>query len=167
LGISIPTKAIQDKSNSWFTPAKKARSLRLYLFTNTLPMQPIHEEKIEMRVISWLTDKGYDLIKRNWQYCHGQVDIIASRFNQLHFIGIATKKYPENGLPDQGITRRKMLSFLQASQQYIKLNPQWNNAVIDVLTVTMVQDEPKDCVMIKDIWRSIEQMNKEQGILNR
>lgn len=127
-----------------------------------LPMQqqPIHEEKIEMRVISWLTDKGYDLIKRNWQYCHGQVDIIASRFNQLHFIGITTKKYPENGLPCEGITRRRMLSFLQASQQYIKRNPQWKNAVIDILTVTMVQDEPKGCVMTKDIF---EQKSKEQG----
>lgn len=109
-----------------------------------------------MRVISWLTDKGYDLITRNWQYCHGQVDIIACRFNQLHFIGITTKKYPENGLPHEGITRRKMLSFLQAAQQYLSRHPQWKNAIIDVLTVTMIQDEPKDCVMTKNIWRNIE-----------
>lgn len=112
---------------------------------------PINDEKLELRVLSWLSDKGYDLIKRNWEYCREKVDIIASHLGQLHFISISTKKYPESGLGSQGFTRRKMLSFLQASQQYMEYNPQWKKAVIDVLTITMLQDEPIDCVMTRDI----------------
>ncbi len=116
-----------------------------------MQQHPLQEEKIELRVINWLSEKGFHLIKRNWQYCHGQVDIIASQSGQLHFIGIATKNYPENGFSDQCITRRKMLSFLQASQQYLKRNPQWEKAVIDVLTIMMVKDEPVECRMVRDI----------------
>lgn len=104
-----------------------------------------------MRVLKWLAEKGFRLIKQNWRYCHGEVDIIASRSDQLHFIGITTKSYPETGLPQEGITRRKMLSFAQASQQYLKRHPQWKEVIIDVLTVTMIKEEPTDCILVKNI----------------
>jgi putative endonuclease len=116
-----------------------------------MQLDQFREEKIELRVLNWLAEKGFELIRRNWQYCHSEVDIIASRFDKLHFIGITTMNYPEDGLPTHGVTRRKMLSILQASQQYLKRNPEWKEAVIDILTVTLVSEEPKDCILIKNI----------------
>ncbi len=118
-----------------------------------IPMQPDHftEEKIELRVLNWLAEKNFQLIKRKWQYCNCEVDIIASRLNKLHFIGVTTMQYPDTGLPAQGVTRRKMLSILQASQQYLKRNPEWKEAVIDILTVTLVSEEPKDCIYTRNI----------------
>ncbi|NCI46135.1 YraN family protein [Sediminibacterium soli] len=113
---------------------------------------PLKEEKLELRVAGWLTEKGFLLIKRNWAYCHGKIDIIASRFGRLHFIGVTTKSYhPVNTISDEGITRRKMLSFLQASQQYLQRYPQWKDVMIDILTVTMIGEEPKDCTLTGNV----------------
>jgi Holliday junction resolvase-like predicted endonuclease len=109
------------------------------------------EEKVELCVRHWLANSGYQLIRLNWQYCQANVDIIAARYNRLHFIGVTTKKYPDNGLSCQGMTRRKVLALLQASQQYMKRNPQWKEAVIDVLTVTLIREEPADCTLTRNI----------------
>ena len=116
-----------------------------------MPHNPITQEKIDRRILGWLTDRGYQLIIRNWKYCHGEVDIIASRLDRLHFIGVATQNYPETEFVQQGITRRKMLSIFQAAQQYIKRNPQWKEAIIDVLTITLKQEEPVHCAIVSDI----------------
>lgn len=150
-----PLHTLQRKSEltNLFIPVKKGIKLAAYYihqYRSTM-QNPVNEERLELRVLSWLTDKGYNLIKRNWEYCNDKVDIIASHLGQLHFISITTKKYPENGLGSQGFTRRKMLSFMQASQQYLQHNPQWKKATIDVLTVTMLKDEPMDCVLTKDL----------------
>jgi putative endonuclease len=113
---------------------------------------PLTDEKIELRVTNWLADKGFQLVKRNWGYCHASVDIIATRFGELHFIGITIRHLPGHDIvAATGITRRRMLSFLQASQQYIKRNPQWKDVSIDLLTVTLVHDEPVNCSMTKNV----------------
>ncbi|MBV9986549.1 MAG: YraN family protein [Chitinophagaceae bacterium] len=116
-----------------------------------MQQSPFTEEKVELCVLNWLANSGYHLIRRNWQHCQDNVDIIATRANRLHFIGITTKKYPDTGLSCQGMTRKKILSILQASQQYLKCNPQWKEAVVDVLTVTLIREEPADCVLTRNI----------------
>jgi Holliday junction resolvase-like predicted endonuclease len=116
-----------------------------------MQQSPFTEEKIELCVRHWLANSGYQLIRQNWQYCQSSVDIIAARYNRLHFIGITTRKYPDNGLSCQGMTRRKVLALLQASQQYMKRNPQWKEAVVDVLTVTLIREEPADCTITRNI----------------
>jgi putative endonuclease len=114
-------------------------------------LNPLKEEKIELRVLNWLADKGFQLVKRNWEYCHGRIDIIATRLGELHFIGITTRHLPATDADAQSITRRRILSFLQASQQYLQRNPQWKNVVIDLLTVTLVHDEPVNCSITKNV----------------
>lgn len=116
---------------------------------NTYPQT---EEQIELRVLNWLAEKGFQLVKRKWEYCHDSVDIIATRLGELHFIGITTRHLPGHDIIDaQSITRRRMLSFLQASQQYLKRNPQWKNVSIDVLTVTLVDDMPVNCNITRNL----------------
>jgi putative endonuclease len=116
---------------------------------NTYPQK---DEQIELRVLNWLADKGFQLVKRNWKYCHDSVDIIATRLGELHFIGITTRHLPGQAMIDgQSITRRRILSFLQASQQYLKRNPQWKNVSIDVLTVTLMDDKPVSCCISRNL----------------
>jgi putative endonuclease len=116
-----------------------------------MQQNPFTEERVELHVIDWLSKSGFDLIKQNWTSFQAQVDIIASKYNQLHFIGVTTKKYPDNGLSCQGITRRRLLSLIQASQQYLKRHPEWKEVVIDILTVTLIREEPANCTLTKNI----------------
>ena len=34
----------------------------------------------------FISEKGYQVLERNWRFKHWEVDIIASRKNKLHFI---------------------------------------------------------------------------------
>jgi putative endonuclease len=108
-------------------------------------------QKLEPRVLNWLAQRGFHLIKQNWRYRYDKIDIIATCADQLHFIGITTRNYPEVGLSEQGITRRKMRSFLEASQLYLKRHPEWKEVIIDVLTVTVIKEEPADFILVKNI----------------
>jgi putative endonuclease len=105
----------------------------------------------ELRVRKWLSQKGFQLINMNWNCSYGEVDIIASFFDQLHFIAVATKNCTESGLPVEGITRKKMLACKRAAQEYIERHPRWQKIIFDVLAIEPAEDEAKEFILIKDI----------------
>lgn len=107
--------------------------------------------KGEVRTKEWLTKKGFSLINQNWSCCDGEVDIIASFLDQLHFIAVATKACTESGLPVQGITRKKMLSCKQAAQKYLERHPRWGEIIFDVLAISFAKEDTTEFILIKDI----------------
>jgi len=106
----------------------------------------------ELRVRKWLSQKGFQLINMNWNCSYGEVDIIASLFDQLHFIAVTTKHCTESGLPAEGITRKKMLACKQAAQKYLEHHPRWQKIIFDVLAIAPTeQEESKEFILIKDV----------------
>lgn len=112
-----------------------------------MPWNQLIGTKEELCAKKWLAKKGYRLINQNWICCHGQVDIIATFFDQLHFIAVTAKNCAEAGLPQQGMTRKRMLAFRQAAQKYLERHPRWKEIVIDVLTVSIAEENPKFILM--------------------
>jgi putative endonuclease len=106
----------------------------------------------ELRVKKWLSQKGFKLISLNWNCSYGEVDIIASFFDQLHFIAVATKKCAENALPSEGITRKKMLACKQAAQKYMDHHPRWKKIIFDVLAISPEEElETREFILIENI----------------
>lgn len=115
-----------------------------------MPWKNLIGTRGESTVREWLTRKGFSLINFNWNCSYGEVDIIASLFDQLHFIAVATRQN-SNGLPKEGITRKKMLSCRQAAQQYLERHPRWKHIIFDVLAVQQGEEAAGDIVLISDI----------------
>jgi putative endonuclease len=106
----------------------------------------------EVRVKQWLSKKGFQLINLNWNCCYGEIDIIASFFDQLHFIAVTTRTCTETGLPVEGITRKKMLSCKQAAQKYMERHPRWKKVIFDVLAISPDKKDASDeIILLKDI----------------
>lgn len=105
----------------------------------------------EQRVRKWLSQKGFELINLNWNCTYGEVDIIASLFDQLHFIAVTTKRCTESGLPAEGVTRKKMLSCKQAAQKYIERHPNWQKIIFDVLAIAPAEEESQEFILIKEV----------------
>ena len=40
---------------------------------------------------------------------------------------------------------------MEASQQYLRRHPEWREVIIDVLTVTVMKEEPADFILVKNI----------------
>lgn len=115
-----------------------------------MPWNQLIGTPVEVRTKEWLTKKGYSLINQNWSCCEGEVDIIASLYDQLHFIVVTTKARSERGLEVEGLTRKRMQSFIQAAQHYLKRHPLWKDFKFDVLTISITKDDA-DFFLVKNV----------------
>jgi Holliday junction resolvase-like predicted endonuclease len=104
----------------------------------------------ELRVKEWLTSKGFRLINLSWNSPYGEIDIIASFFDQLHIIAVTTKTFAQNGLPAEGITRKKMLSCKQAAQKYLERHPRWNKVVFDVMAISPTENT-QEIILLENV----------------
>lgn len=66
-------------------------------------------ERGEQIAASFLTDKGYRIVARNWRSSrHGEIDIIAWQGDTLVFIEVKTRSGERFGSPFEAITARKV-----------------------------------------------------------
>jgi putative endonuclease len=116
-----------------------------------MPWNQLIGTEEEVRTKEWLRKKGFSLINQNWTCCHGEVDIIASFLDQLHFIAVATKECSQSGMQDRAITRKRMVSFKQAAQRYLERHPLWKEIIFDVLTISVAKEDANKFILIEDI----------------
>ncbi len=126
--------------------------MQLVAYNKTLfmPWNQLVGQNGEMRVRHWLSSKGFRLITLSWNCSYGEIDIIASFLDQLHIIAVTTKTFAQNGLPAEGVTRKKMLSCKQAAQQYLERHPRWKKVIFDVMAISPTENE-QEIILLKDI----------------
>jgi putative endonuclease len=101
---------------------------------------------------AWLTEKGYQVIDRNWRYRHWEVDIIASRERRLHFVEVKTRRSLRFGPPEESITREKMTCMKNAAEEYQYRHPEWKYIQFDVIAITLFGEEVKEVLLIEDVY---------------
>ena len=125
--------------------------LAAYYKTHYMPWKQLIGTTRETRVKEWLLKKGFQLINFNWRSSYGEIDIIASFFDQLHFIAVTVKTPTRSGLPAEGITRKKMMSCKQAAQKYLERHPRWKKVIFDVLAVETGDEDDTEILLMQDI----------------
>lgn len=105
----------------------------------------------EVLTREWLMNKGFILINQNWQCCHGELDIIASCFDQLYFIVVGIKAYGEGGASIQFLTRRRMQSCIEAAQKYLLRHPEWRDATFSLLTISVSKEKTTEFIFLKEV----------------
>jgi putative endonuclease len=74
----------------------------------------------------FLSDKGYEILARNWRYSRAEIDIIAKHKNILIFIEVKTRSYDYFGQPEDAVTAGKEALIMDAAQRYMeKINYDW------------------------------------------
>ena len=101
---------------------------------------------------AYFVKNGYRLVERNWRFRHGEVDIIASKGQFLHFIEVKTRKSLRYGRPEESITRDKMNNLKNVAEEYQYQHPEWKYIQFDVLAITLVNGEAKEVFMIEDVY---------------
>lgn len=109
-------------------------------------------DKGESLASTWLEEKGYTIIERNWRNKRCELDIIASKDNRLHIVEIKTRTTPDFGLPEEHITRSKMNCLKQAALAYQALTRQWTYLQFDVLSICMYPGQPVAYYLIEDVF---------------
>ena len=97
--------------------------------------------KGEELAVTFLEDKGFRIVERNFYTKWGEIDIIAEKDNALHFIEVRTQK----GLfdPSFGITKKKISSFTKAIEIYIKKRGWKGKYKAHLITIVWDKDRHK------------------------
>lgn len=100
----------------------------------------------------WFEEKGYSILHTNWRHKNLEVDIIATKKNMLHFIEVKAVRTLKFGNPEDKISEKKIRNLINASDEYLFQNPQWQRIQFDVLSITMIKNMEVEYFLIEDVY---------------
>ena len=106
----------------------------------------------EMMAAKYLAEKGFTILHQNWRHSHWEVDVIASLNNILHFIEVKTRRTQKFGYPEDDVTKKKIQNLINASEEYLFLNPGWKLIQFDVLSITLLKNKEPEYFFIEDVY---------------
>ncbi len=74
----------------------------------------------EILAACWLSERGYQIMFKNWRYRRGEIDIIARKTGVLHFIEVKTSRTNSFGYPEERINKRKWRSMINSSMAFLE-----------------------------------------------
>ncbi len=106
----------------------------------------------EAMAAGYLQEKGYKILHQNWRHSHWEVDIIAEKETVLHFIEVKTRRTRQFGFPEDDVDKKKIKNLISAAEEYLCRQPQWKRIQFDILSITMLRDEPVEYFFIEDVY---------------
>lgn len=92
----------------------------------------------ERAAVDYLRRCGFRILERNWRCGRYEIDLIAVRGGELHFVEVKTRRAGGWSGPEDAITPRKFAALARAARSYmalhrVALEPQFDLAAVDVL----------------------------------
>ena len=98
----------------------------------------------EERAVLFLEEGAYFIVQRNFYSRFGEIDIIATKDDVLHFVEV--KSGEDYELAIQNITPIKLSRLIKTCNVYLKKNSYEGDYMIDAIVVT-----PTDVVIVENI----------------
>ena len=90
----------------------------------------------------FLKNLGYQIIKKNFQFGHGEIDIIAKDKDVLVFVEVKYRKSLEFGEPEFSINKNKQSQIKKIAGAYLAINEiKDKDCRIDVIAILHQSDE--------------------------
>lgn len=102
----------------------------------------------ETKACDYLSDLGFEIIKRNWRVSAAEIDIIARRERTIYFVEVKYRRSSESGSGLEYISNSKLNRMTRAAQLWCAQNDyvdDWELAAVEVsgadFTVTAFIEE--------------------------
>jgi putative endonuclease len=92
--------------------------------------------------VQYLTDKGYEILERNWHNIHKEIDIIAKDGDDLVIVEVKARQTDEYGEPDIAVTKRKQRMLIAAANAYITRKGLDVETRFDIVSIVFKDGEP-------------------------
>ena len=92
--------------------------------------------------VRYLTEKGYEILERNWRNIHKEIDIIARDGKFIVIVEVKTRQTDEYGNPDIAVTRQKQQRLISAANSYILRNHLDVETRFDIISIVFKDGEP-------------------------
>ncbi len=100
----------------------------------------------------YLAGLNYQILEKNWRHSRWEVDVIAVQNNVLHFIEIKTRRGKNFGMPEEKVGKKKIQNLINAAEEYLHLNPQWQRIQFDILSIILYKTAETDYMLIEDVY---------------
>jgi putative endonuclease len=94
-------------------------------------------EKAEQWAADYLKAKGYDIIHRNLQVGHLEIDLIALAEDWLIFVEVKMREDQEHGLPEEKVNFTKQSYLIKAADLYLNEHPWPGKLRFDLIAITL------------------------------
>jgi putative endonuclease len=99
--------------------------------------------------IAMLRSKGYTVERVNWRTAHLEIDIIAKTGNTTVFVEVKARVGDDAGMPERGITNKKIKNLQQAADAYMQ-DHETDKIRFDVVAIMFIAGEKPDVYHIED-----------------
>ncbi len=82
-----------------------------------------------------LIKEGYTILETNWRNHHLEIDIIATKAQELIIVEVKSRSGQQYGHPSEAIDKRKINHLISAAEAYIELNNILLDTRFDIITV--------------------------------
>jgi putative endonuclease len=79
-------------------------------------------EQGEVLASKYLTEKGYNIVDKNWRYQKAEVDIIAINKETLVIIEVKTRTSSIFAKPEEAVSQKKQNLLIEAANAYLEQN---------------------------------------------
>lgn len=108
----------------------------------------------ERLAAEWLRHNGFMILEYNWRCGRYEIDIIATRYDTIHFIEVKTRRAGGWTTPEQAISPAKCRALFRGAEAFLamsgtKLEPQF-----DLMAVDMFDENDCDIRYIENAMQS-------------
>ena len=90
----------------------------------------------ETQAKSYLEKRGFQVISQNVYTEYGEIDLIATRDDQIHFVEVKTRSTTQFGNPEESITPSKLSHMIASAEAYLQEHPEFEGGwQIDVIAI--------------------------------
>ncbi|MBO4936382.1 MAG: YraN family protein [Alistipes sp.] len=104
----------------------------------------------EQAAVDYLRQNGFMIVERNYRIGRSEVDIIASRYDELHFVEVKTRKYGSMTAPEEAINEQKLRAMRRAASAYMAMHRSPLEPRFSLVAVEMVGDRVEALRFIED-----------------
>lgn len=92
----------------------------------------------EHAAAEWLRDNGFLIMERNWRFGRYEIDIIASRWDTVHFVEVKTRRAGSLTSPEDAIDGGKIRSLRKAASAYMAYHRLTQEVQFDLAAVEIM-----------------------------
>lgn len=95
--------------------------------------------------MSFLKREGFKIVSNNFRCAGGELDLIAQKNGELHFIEVKLRKNESFGSPLEAVDSYKQRRLTKAAHVFLYKNPQWEKSpkCFSVVSIEYVGNEPR------------------------
>ncbi len=104
----------------------------------------------EQAAVDYLRQNGFIIVERNYRIARSEVDIIAIRHDELHFVEVKTRKFGTMTAPEEAINEQKLRAMRRAASAYMAQHNSMLEPRFSLVAIEMVGDRVEALRFVED-----------------